>query len=121
MSAWKGNADFIFVNEYIYDSYWSDLSGALIYRITSSRFLSALGRIVAKVIPSLRANTFGVGVRFRDHQGWSELFQSLGYGVVGYRRGTEEVVSLPRRLLCIKSCRRDTFVLRAGRPLPLES
>lgn len=101
----------VFVNEYIYDSYLGNASGALIYRITSSRLLSAIAGVISRVVPSLRANTFGVGVRFRSEAEWRQLFLDHGWTVVGYKRGDEEAVSLPRRVLLIKSCRRDSFVL----------
>jgi hypothetical protein len=57
-------------------------------------------------------NTFGVGVRFRSHDEWLEIFTALGLEVLGTVRGAEEVVSLPRRMLLIKSCRRDSFLLK---------
>ena len=68
-------------------------------------------RFIAKLSPSLKANTFGVGVRFRSHKEWCKLFESLGFKVVGTKIGEEEFVSLPRRLLLIKNCRRDSFLL----------
>jgi hypothetical protein len=111
VSVWRGKAKAVFVNEYIYDSYIGNMSGWLIYRITSSRLLSAIGEMVAKFVPSLQANTFGTGVRFRAHQEWLELFDRLGFKVAAYRRGSEENVSLARRLLMIKSCRRDSYLL----------
>lgn len=110
---WKEKARAVFVNEYIYDSYIGNASGWLIYQITSSRLLSALGETVAKFVPSLRANTFGTGVRFRANQEWIELFDRLGFKVSAYRRGSEENVSLARRMLLIKSCRRDSYLLVA--------
>ena len=33
------------------------------------------------VVPSLKANTFGVGVRFRAHGEWLRVFESAGYDV----------------------------------------
>ena len=63
------------------------------------------------MVPSLRANTFGVGVRFRAADEWSKLFRQAGYEVVASQRGSDERVSLGRRMLLIKSCRRDSFVL----------
>ena len=113
VSVWRGKAKAVFVNEYIYDSYFGNVSGWLIYQITSSSLLSAIGKLVAKFIPSLQANTFGTGVRFRAHQEWVELFDRLGFKVAAYRRGSEENVSLARRMLMIKSCRRDSYLLMA--------
>ena len=111
VAVWRSKAKAVFVNEYIYDSYFGNVSGWLIYQITSSRLLSAIGKMVAKVVPSLRANTFGTGVRFRANQEWIDLFGDLGFNIAAYRRGPEESVSLARRMLMIKSCRRDSFLL----------
>jgi hypothetical protein len=103
---------YIFVNEYIYESFLAGgLSGWLIWRITSSKVLSLFGRLASAVIPSLRANTFGVGVRFRTRLQWHRLFADLGLSEIGYLKGREESVSAARRLLLIKSCRRDSFLL----------
>ena len=111
LDQWKHSGAQLFVNEYIYDSYIANSSGSLIYWITASRTLSALAMFIARFVPSLRANTFGVGVRFRSENEWREMFQAQGWKVVGYSRGREEGVSLPRRILLIKSCRRDSFLL----------
>lgn len=111
LANWHGRAQAVFVDEYIYDSYFSDLSGRLIYEITSSKRLSALAKAVSRLVPSLRANTFGVGVRFRSCEEWRKLFESLGYHVAARVQGPEEHVSIARRLLLIRSCRRDSFLL----------
>lgn len=111
LAQWKNANVRLFVNEYIYDSYFGEWSGMLIYKITKSRVLSFIAGGVARFIPSLQANTFGVGVRFRSENEWRRLFDQHGWHVVGYRRGGEEGVSLARRALLIKSCRRDSFVL----------
>ncbi|MEQ1637615.1 MAG: hypothetical protein ABL903_13070 [Methylococcales bacterium] len=113
LSVWQSTVSAIFINEYIYESYiFKNISGWLIYQITSNSFLSNLGRFVAKFVPSLQANTFGVGVRFRSHTEWRRIFESLGFEVVDTKKGPEEDVSLARRLLLIKSCRRDSFLLK---------
>lgn len=111
LERWKGSGVQLFVNEYIYDSYVANASGALIYGITASSILSSLAGFVARFVPSLRANTFGVGVRFRSEKEWRQMFEAQGWRVSNYKRGEEEFVSLPRRFLLIKSCRRDSFVL----------
>lgn len=111
LNRWKGSGVPLFVNEYIYDSFIGNVAGALIYRITSSRFLSFVAERVAQLVPSLRANTFRVGVRFRSEMEWRNMFESQGWRVSNYSRGEEEGVSPARRLLLIKSCRRDSFVL----------
>ena len=113
VEVWRRKAKALFINEYIYDSFFGNASGWLIYRITSSQLLSALGKAVAKIVPSLRANTFGTGVRFRANQEWIDLFGGLGFKVAAYRRGSEENVSFARRMLMIKSCRRDSYLLVA--------
>ena len=113
LSVWHLTVQAVFVNEYIYESYViNNFSGWLIYQITSNSVLSCLARFVAKLSPSLKANTFGVGVRFRSHKEWWKLFESLGFKVVGTKLGEQEFVSLPRRLLLIKNCRRDSFFLK---------
>lgn len=112
--AWKDQVKWVFIDEYIYDSFVGDLSGRLIYFITRSKVLSRIGKIVSHFIPSLNANTFGVGVRFRSQQEWCDLFSKLGFEVVDTIRGTEEHVSLPRRFLLIQSCRRDSFLLKSA-------
>lgn len=115
LAPWKDRDAVVFVHEYIYESYLvNGFSGWAIYAITSSRLLSLLGAMVARVVPSLRANTFGVGVRFRPAQEWREMFEADGWRVVTVRRGHEERVSPARRLLLIKSCRRDSFLLTSG-------
>jgi len=112
LQEWYGNAPAIFVNEYIYESFiFENFSGWLIYKITSSRFLSRIGRAVSWLMPTLKANTFGTGVRFRAQAEWVAIFDSLGFDVVGILEGQQEGVSLPRRLLLIKNCRRDSFLL----------
>ena len=111
LAVWQPHVQSVFVNEYIYESYFGNLSGWLIFRITKSPVLSWFGRIVATVVPSLKANTFGVGVRFRANQEWKRVFESAGYVVKSSVVGEDEHVSLPRRLLLIKHIRRDSFML----------
>lgn len=111
LGSWRGKAKAVFVDEYIYDSYLNDLSGKLIYAITKNAMLSNIGNFVSRFVPSLRANTFGIGVRFRSHDEWLSIFKSLGYKVAASVRGPEETVSPARRMLLIKSCRRDSFLL----------
>jgi hypothetical protein len=112
LSVWAGRCDAIFVNEYIYESFiFNDISGWIIYQVTSNKFLSQLGRSLANIFPSLNANTFGVGVRFRSHAEWCRIFKSLGFDIVDTVIGKQEGISLPRRFLLIKNCRRDSFML----------
>jgi SAM-dependent methyltransferase len=111
LTVWRSRANEIFVNEYIYESFLGNFSGWLIYQITKSRILSWLGRSIAKLVPAFRANTFGIGVRFRSHAEWVEVFASAGYEVKSSMLGWEERVSVPLRLLLIKNIRRDSFLL----------
>jgi hypothetical protein len=115
LAAWREQVSCVFVNEYVYESYFPRLSGRLIFGITSSRSLSLLGRGISTLVPALRANTFGVGVRFRSHEEWLDLFASVGYDVVRVAIGAEERIALPRRLLLIKAIRRDSFLLMPRR------
>jgi len=111
--AWHSQVRFLFVNEYIYESYFhKPLSSWLIWTITSSKLLSAVGTLVARWVPSLRANTFGVGVRFRSKEDWQRLFNEAGYEVLDSCRGIDDAVSLARRMMLIRSARRDSFLLR---------
>lgn len=112
LANWRDRGVGLFVNEYIYVSpLVRGASAWLIGVITANRVLSALAGLAGRVFPSLRANTLGVGVRFRDDQDWRGLFAEAGYNVVGYRRGDDEPISLPRRLLLIAAVRRDSFFL----------
>jgi hypothetical protein len=111
LAVWRPHIQFAFVNEYIYESYIGNFSGWLIFTITKSRLLSRFGQIVAKVLPSLKANTFGIGVRFRAAKEWQRVFNLAGYDVKSTIAGENELVSLPRRLLLIKNIRRDSFLL----------
>jgi hypothetical protein len=120
LTAWRSTAREVFVNEYIYESFLGNFSGWLIYQITSSKILSLVAMRIAKLIPSLNANTFGVGVRFRAHNEWRRVFEDAGYTVRRTITGDAEPVSLARRLLCIKYIRRDSFALVPKTPDYLE-
>lgn len=111
ISSWHDTKSSLFVNEYIYESLFNDFSGWFIYQITKSNALSSIAKTIAYVFPTLRANTFGVGVRFRDRNNWHKLFHSAGYRVVDEIKGDEENVSIARRILLIKSIRRDSYLL----------
>ena len=114
LSQLRGRVERVFVNEYIYESFVGTSSGWLIFQITKSAVLSAIGRAVATVVPAFKANTFGVGVRFRSHQEWRTLFKEAGFAVVGHSQGSPERVALPLRLLLIRNIRRDSFLLQTG-------
>lgn len=113
MRAWQGRGVRVFVNEYIYQSIVGQVSPRLIYEVTASRVLSRIGLLVSKFIPSFRANTFGVGVRFRSHEQWLGMFAEAGFRVADKRIGQAEPISLPRRTLLIKTIRRDSFLLES--------
>jgi hypothetical protein len=111
LAVWRHKVRFVFVNEYIYESYVANLSGRLIYEITKSRTASAIGAVIARFVPAFRANTFGVGVRFRSHAEWRNVFERAGYSVLGARLGASEVVSPALRSLLIREIRRDSYLL----------
>ena len=111
ISYWREKNVKVFVNEYIYESWFGNFSGWLIYQITKSKLLSAIGKGISNVLPSLKANTFGVGVRFRSNGEWKEFFEKTGFVVEKEIKGDKELVSLPRRFLLIKEVRRDSFLL----------
>jgi SAM-dependent methyltransferase len=111
LAVWRQKVRFVFVNEYIYESYVPNLSGRLIYEITKSSMASAIGAVVARYVKAFRANTFGVGVRFRSHAEWRGLFERAGYSVLGSRLGVREVVSPALRSLLIREIRRDSYLL----------
>ena len=111
ITAWRKNNVRVFVNEYIYESWIKNFSGWIIYQITKNKLLSAIGGSVAKILPSLKANTFGVGVRFRSNSEWKKIFEKAGFTVEIELKGEPEFISLPRRLLLIKEIRRDSFLL----------
>lgn len=115
LALWREHARAIFVNEYIYESFIKNLSAKLIFLITKSRVLSAIGRTVARFIPAFKANTFGVGVRFRSRDEWQHLFASAGYEVKSSVLGAREKVVFPLRLLLIRDVRRDSFLLAPKR------
>ena len=113
LRSWRSQVRYVFVNEYVYESFGSPgWSGKLIWSVTSSRMLSALAKLAAKVLPSLRANTLGVGVRFRPVAEWLVIFKEAGYELTFHELGEEESIPVPRRALLIRSTRRDNFVLR---------
>lgn len=76
-----------------------------------SPLLSLIGSVISKLIPSLRANTFGVGVRFRNREEWIRVFDSAGYIVKSSSLGQSELVSFARKYLLIRQIRRDSFLL----------
>jgi hypothetical protein len=114
LRVWHGKGVRIFVNEYIYESFVGAVSPRLIYEITSSKILSLAGRIAGNLIPAFRANTFGVGVRFRSHEEWLEIFAEAGFQIEDKRIGKREPIALPLRTLLIKTIRRDSFLLKTA-------
>jgi SAM-dependent methyltransferase len=107
----------IFVHEICYEGrVVPDLTGRLIYGVTSSQVLSGIVSGIARIAPSLRANTAGVGVRFRPAVGWVNLVQSLGFEVIGTREGGPEGHSVARRsLLLIREVRRRSFAISTSK------
>ena len=113
LRAWRQPGMRVFVNEYVYESFLRGATSRLFYEITASRVLSSIARVVGRVVPSLRANTLGVGVRFRESADWRAMFEESGFRVQQVRRGEEETISLARVLLLVRSCRRDSYLLMA--------
>jgi hypothetical protein len=111
---WRLENRFVFVNEYIYESFIPGFSGWVIYAITSSRLLSTIAKLVSKFVPSLKANTFGIGVRFRSNNEWLEIFRRSGFVVASVKDGREEMVSLALRLLLIRSIKRNSYLLTSN-------
>jgi hypothetical protein len=112
--SWHNTDALIFINEYIYESWISNFSGWLIYQITKNNILSGLAKSISYFLPSLRANTFGVGVRFRSDKEWRDFFINSGFKIVDEVKGNDELISLPRRLLLIKKIRRNSFLLESA-------
>lgn len=112
LTVWSENSDYVFVNEYDYDSYIPGASGRLIFELTRSRLASAALACLGKFIPAFRANTFGVGVRFRSQGEWLEIFANCNLEAVSIVRGKPEFVSTLWRLLLLRTIRRDSFLLR---------
>jgi len=109
----KRCANTILVHEYIYESYFFDeLSSWLIWLLTSSTSLVRLLRMIGKIVPSLNANTLGVGVRFHCKSGWKRQFEEAGFMVVNSIDCQREHVSLARRILLIRNLYRTTFLLK---------
>jgi hypothetical protein len=115
LRTWRGAADYVYVNEYVYQApLATDFAGLMIYLVTRSRTLSLLGSAISRLpfLKALRANTFGVGVRFRSNASWRNLFRDSGYEIVAFAPGPHEDMPLSRRLLLIWSKRRDSYLLR---------
>lgn len=115
LAVWAARAQAVFVNEYIYESYLRNFSGWAIFQITKSQLLSWFARLAASIIPAFRANTFGVGVRFRAHDEWLKIFAAAGYQTRSVAIGKPEPVAAPLRLLLIRTIRRDSFLLEPKR------
>jgi SAM-dependent methyltransferase len=107
----------MFVHEICYEGrLFPDLSARLIYEITASRCLSKVLRLVGRAIPALRANTAGIGVRFRPTRGWMALANRSGLEVVNACQGEPEGHSWLRRiLLLIREVRRQSLLLRPAK------
>jgi hypothetical protein len=113
LRAWRGRVPFLMVSEISYDSLAFDLTGKVIFAVTSSKLLSKIAGVVGKFVPSLRANTLGVGVRFRSKREWLSFFDRSGYRVLEVVEGEPEPISIPLRFLFVKQIRSDFFLLVA--------
>jgi hypothetical protein len=111
LAAWRERARFLMVSEISYDSFFFDITGKLIFLVTSSGLLSKVAAFVGRFVPSLRANTLGVGVRFRSKREWVSFFERCGYRVVEVVDGVPEALPFPLRFLFVKQIRSDYFLL----------
>jgi len=111
LRVFAGKSIYLFIDEYSYDSFIFGLSGKLIYNITSNKFLSKIASIISIFFPSLKANTFGVGVRFREMNEWINLFEFSGYKVIKIIKGENIRIPFLRRLLFIRRQTKDSFLL----------
>jgi SAM-dependent methyltransferase len=106
-------SDTVLVHEYVYQSFvWEGLSAYIIWVLTSSRILARALSFIGRLIPSLNANTVGIGVRFHSKKGWCNQFEQAGFELVRAIDCEDELVSPARRLLFIKRLHRTTFLLR---------
>jgi hypothetical protein len=115
LKVWRDHIKYVFVHEYVYESYlFSDLAGKVTFTITSNKLLSKIASRISKLhmFKALRANTFGVGVRFRSNASWRALFKECGYEVAGFAPGPSEFMPLLRQLLFAKRKRRDSYLLK---------
>jgi hypothetical protein len=102
----------VFVSEFVYEGYIPNWPAALIFAVTSSKMLSKAGASVARVVPSLRANTFGTGVRFRAASDWTRMFARSGWRVSAYRTHPSGPIGVAKLMaLGLRSWRRDSFLL----------
>lgn len=115
LRGWRRSGTVLFVNEYAYDSWLGDMGARLMYSALSSPRLAKTCRWIATKVPSLKANSLGVGVRFRSRSSWVRLFREAGFETVGYARGDDEKIRRPLGLL-FRSIRRDSFVLKGLPP-----
>ena len=105
----------IFVNEYIYESIRRQSEWEIDLCHHSQQEFCLHWPNSRHVSFQLSGPTpFGVGVRFRSHDEWVELFKDAGFSTEAVRIGADEDIKLPLRLLLIKAIRRDSFMLRTS-------
>jgi ubiquinone/menaquinone biosynthesis C-methylase UbiE len=104
----------VFVMECIYEgALYPSLPGWMIYKITSSRALAPLTRV-------LGANTAGCGVCFLNQRQWETNFEKAGLEIVQTLRYAEWDMSLMRRIgLLIRSVYDRQFLLSPAKPVVL--
>ncbi len=108
----RGGPKRVFVSEFVYEGYVLNWPAALIFAVTSSKALSTAASSVARFIPSLRANTFGVGVRFRAAPDWARMFARSGWRVSAHRTHPSGPIGVAKLVaLGLRSWRRDSFLL----------
>lgn len=106
----SGNGS-VFVHEICYEGrIFPDSTGAMIFQALSNPLFAGIARLAGRFVPSLRANTVGVGVRFRPSSGWVRLIEEAGGKSLKVRPGGTEGHSLSRRLLLnVREVRRCSF------------
>lgn len=109
----------IIFNEYCYSGFmYDDVSGRLIYELTSSKALAGVIRAIGRLFPKhLSANTVGVGVRFRPLRRWEQLGAASGLVLQRTLDGPPDPPSLVRRVsLLIREVRRSSAVFVVPEP-----
>ena len=90
----------IFINELCYEGkVFSDSSSAIIFHLLTNPLLSKIVASISAFVPSLKANTVGVGIRFRPYGGWVRLIESAGFQLSKKCEGAVEKPSFAKRLL----------------------
>ena len=89
----------IFIHEICYEGrFFSGSSSAIIFHILTNALLSKMTLFISKYVPSLKANTLGVGVRYRAYDAWVKLIKLSGYNIAQECKSGKEGHSFVRRV-----------------------